>query len=140
MSLKAGNPNEHIQFFVNTTDLAANKAQELIAPVSGWIGALRTNVQAAITTGGTVTVKTGPALANLVPNLSHVISVLTVGDVKQTVLTDAQRGQLLCFVNKGDRISVQLTGFATAGAFNGYLSIASADTSPQAGFTTPSGA
>lgn len=140
MTLKAGNPNEHIQFFVNATDLAANKAQELIAPVDGWIGALRSTVQAAITTGGTVTVKTGPALGNTVANLSHAISVLTVGDVKQTVLTDKQRGDATTKVAKGDRISIQLTGFATAGAFNGYLSIATADTSPQAGFVTPSGA
>jgi hypothetical protein len=140
MTLKAGNPGEHIQFFVNTTDLAANKAQELIAPCDGWIGAIRTNVQATITTGGTVTVKTGPALAVTVANLSHAISVLTVGDVKQTVLTDRQRGDATCYVTKGTRISIQLASFATAGAFNGYLSIATADTSPQAGFTTPSGA
>lgn len=128
MSLKAG---EHIAipFFINQTDLLAGTSQELIAPVDGYLVELHTTVQTAVTTGGAITVKTGDALATTVAGLTNTIAdAATVGT---RLSSSATSGSASRVVSKGDRISIQsAAGFATAGAVNGFLVLATSDVSP----------
>jgi hypothetical protein len=129
------------EFIINATDLAANKAFEMICQTDGWVSELGVVPQVAIVTGGTVSVKTGPALATTIANLSAVVpNAAAIGAKVVTALTPAQRGDVTTKVSKGDRLSINLASFAGGGALNGYLLIREADTSPQAGFLTPSGA
>lgn len=126
MSLSAGMPDTYVQFAINTTDLAANTDQELISPVDGYIVEMGTIIQAAVTTGGTIAVKTGAALANTVAGLTQTIANAATKGTRQT--TTATAKSTTRKVAKGERIGLDLTSFATAGAVNGYLKIAAADT------------
>lgn len=128
MSLKAG-ALVYLQFAINQTDLLAGTSAELIAPCDGVVTGASVTVQAAVTTGGDITVLTGPAGATTVAGLT-----VTIADAatKGTVVSDtATVGSTTRKVSKGDRIQVvPSAAFATAGAVNGHLVIATADTSP----------
>lgn len=128
MSLKAG-ALVYVQFAINQTDLLAGTSAELIAPCDGVITDLDVTVQAAITTGGDVTVKTGDAGATTVAGVS--IAVATSA-TKGTRYTDsATAGSATRKVSKGDRIQVvPSAAFDTGGAISGFVTIATADVSP----------
>lgn len=118
MSLKIGEPFR-VEFKIIAADLIANNGEELIAPADGFIMELGVTVQAAPTTGGTVTVKTGSALGTTVAGiLVTVPNAATKGTRYSSVSTpkDATRAVL-----KGDRIGIATASFATAGAINGYV-------------------
>lgn len=132
-SLNYGMPDVTVQWFLNTTDLAANTDQELVCPCDGYIKEIRAIVQAAVTTGGTIQVKTGAALATTVAG-----AVITVGDAATkgtTYVATATAGSATRKVSKGDRIGLDLTSFATAGALQGSLIIESADNYKQPGYS-----
>ncbi|MGV1835238.1 hypothetical protein ACQZ6C_10790 [Rhizobium rhizogenes] len=126
MSLNAGLQDYTLDFQINATDLPANTDQNFISPVDGYISALRTVVQAAVTTGGTIAVKTGDALAVTVAGLTQTIANAAAVGARQT--TTATAKSLTRKVSKGDRIALDLTSFATAGAINGSIFIKAADT------------
>lgn len=110
---------KQVQFFINQTDLLAGTAQELIAPCDGYIVGLYTTVQAAVTTGGDITVEASNAA---VTGLS-----VTIGDAAAAgsrVSDTIAYGVASAKVKKGDRIEVvPAAAFATAGAVNGFVEI-----------------
>nr|WP_316651543.1 hypothetical protein [uncultured Gellertiella sp.] len=126
MALNAGMPDTILIFAIAQTDLVANTGHEIVSPVDGYIYELRTIVQDAITTGGTVTVKTGDALANTVAGLSVAIASAAAKGVR-AVGTPTPKSTTRK-VSKGDRIQIATANFATAGSIRGYLKIAAADT------------
>jgi hypothetical protein len=112
-------PRTHImQGQINQTDLLAGTAQNLVAPIAGTIKRLRTIVQTAVTTGGTITLKEG---TTLVAGLSvTVANAATVGTVAASTPT---AGDASTVVAAGDRIQVVPASFATAGAVNYEIEI-----------------
>lgn len=127
MALK-GARVERLHFAINQTDLLAGTAFELIAPFDGYINTLRTSVQAAITTGGTLTAKTGAALATTVAGMTQTIAnSATKGTVTTSQATAKSPTK---FVAAGTRIAIVPASFATAGAINGYISIHDANEDP----------
>jgi hypothetical protein len=126
MSLSAGLQNYILDFQINGTDTAANTDQDFISPVDGYIEELGTIIQSAVTTGGTIAVKTGDTLTNTVAGLTQTIANGATKGTKQT--TKATKQSATRKVSKGDRINLDLTSFATAGAVNGYILILAADT------------
>jgi hypothetical protein len=118
MSIKAGE-DVIVPFSINQTDLLAGTSAELVAPVDGFVDELYVIVQAAVTTGGAVTVKVGTTDVN---GLS-----VTVADAatKGTVYSDsATAGHGSRAVSKGDRLQVvPASAFDTAGAINGFVKI-----------------
>lgn len=116
MSLKMGN-DFVLPFVIPQTELLAGTAIELISPVDGFINSLQAIVQAAVTTGGDITVKIG---TTDVPDLSVTVAdAATKGTVVQDTVTGHGRA-----VKKGDRIQiVPAAAFNTAGAVNGNLLI-----------------
>lgn len=126
-SIKAGETYA-LPFIIGATELAAGTSTEIVSPVSGFIEELQVIVQAAVTTGGAVTVQKG---TTDVTGLS-----VTVADAatKGTIYSDtATAGTTTRAVSKGDRIQVTpAAAFATAGAISGNVIIRSADLSPLA--------
>ena len=125
MSLSAGMQDYRLDFQINATDLPANTDQNFVSPVDGYITELRTIVQGAVTTGGTIAVKTGDTLTNTVAGLTQTIANGATVGTRQT--TTATAKSTTRKVSKGDRIALDLTSFATAGAINGSLYIRAAD-------------
>lgn len=106
-----------LPFFINQTDLLAPVAQDLYAPQDGFIEELHIVVQAAVTTGGDVTVNiNGTPVAGL---------SITVPDgaAKGVVYADTPNAPSATRrFKKGDRISIVPSApFNTAGALNGQL-------------------
>ncbi|WP_269929937.1 hypothetical protein [Aminobacter sp. HY435] len=127
MSLKTGF-RLPVAFFIPQAILIANTSVEVVAPADGYINEMDTIVQAAITTGGTLTVLTGPAGAVTVTGLSVAVANSAT---KGTRNNDAATGgSATRFVKKGDRIQVKPASFATGGAVDGFLYIDTSDTSP----------
>lgn len=128
MSKSAGKLT-YLPFTIPQTELLAPTVIELVAPEAGYIEALITTVQTAVTTGGTITVKSGDALATTVAG-----SVQTIGDAatkgtRQTTTTTS--GSSTREVAEGARIGIEPSAaFATAGAIAGVLVIRSIDLSP----------
>ncbi len=114
-----------LQFSINQVDLLAGTAKELIAPEDGFIAGLDTSVQIAVTTGGTVNVKTGDALGVTVGGIVQTIANSATKGTRQS--TKSIKGDDSRAVKKGDRIAIQAASFATAGALEGVLTIQSID-------------
>lgn len=128
MSLKAGTIR-YLPWNLNQTDLLAPTDFELVAPENGYITALVSTVQVAVTTGGTLDVKTGDALATTVAGLQQTIADAATKGTRQR--TTATAGSSTRYVAKGARIAiVAAAAFATAGAMQGFVEFESADTSP----------
>lgn len=120
----------NIPFQIDQATLVANTSVELVSPVDGYVEDLRTTVQAAVTTGGTITVllgDTGVAVTGLSVTIANAAT-------KGTRAADsADLGTATRKVSKGDRIQIKPTSFATAGAVNGTLIIRNTqDLSPAA--------
>lgn len=64
-SITIGPIKEVLPFLIQTAELIANTAQELIVPIDGYIDGFSVVVQKAITTGGTLTLNAGGAVYNL---------------------------------------------------------------------------
>lgn len=108
-----------VPFFINQTDTLAGTSAELISPVDGFVKALYVTVQAAVGTGGGVTVEVnGTAVAGL---------TVTVADsaTKGTVYSDTPTaGSSTREVEVGDRLEIiPADAFATSGAISGFLVI-----------------
>lgn len=123
MPLKAGMPDTVIDLQMDQATLIANTGFELVAPVDGFIKELRTIVQAAVTTGGTVTVWINGVQ---VTGLSIVVANAATKGTRHLGTPTAK--SLTRKVAKGDRIEVRTASFATAGSLNAMLTIAAADT------------
>lgn len=101
---------------INQTDLLAGTSQQLIAPFDGKISKLTATVQAAVTTGGPITVK--------VNGVTVVGLSVTVADgaTAGTRYTDTPTGDGTEVVAAGDKVEIVPDGaFATAGAVNCLL-------------------
>lgn len=137
------------EFQINQTDLLAGTTQHYVSPITGYFKGLSTVVQAAVTTGGTLTPKCIPAVLNTeggldmtsftgnisgdtlvagsgslgaVAGLAQTIAnAATAGTVQNTTVT---QGDPSTFVVKGQAIEIDIAGFATAGAINGFLEFA----------------
>jgi len=129
MPMKVGTPFR-IPFAVAEADLIGNVDQEFIVPEDGYVTELATTVQKAITTGGTVAVKTGDALATTVAGITQTIANAATVGTRQT--TKPTSGSSTRAVKKGDRLALDFTGFATAGRIAGYIGFNSADDNPVA--------
>ena len=114
-----------IAFQIPQASLIANATIDLIAPEAGYIDELGTTIDVAVTTGGTLTVKTGDALATTVTGLTQTIANSATKGTRQTTTATGVASNKL--VAKGDRIAIVPASFATAGAVNGYLGFRSAD-------------
>lgn len=130
MSLKVGE-RIVIPFNITAALLSAGGNLNLVAPVDGYVGSLRTIVQVAIVTGGTLTLKSGSALATTVAGISNVIAdSATEGTI---VESSATLGSSTRQVTKGQRIAIVIpAAFNGGGELNGYLSFHTADISPAA--------
>lgn len=100
----------------NQTDLLAPTAQNIVAPVAGYITGIRNIVQAAVTTGGAITVE-----ANTVAVVGLSVTVADAATAG-TVHTDDVLKIATGLVAAGDDITVTpAAAFATAGACRGYI-------------------
>jgi hypothetical protein len=109
-----------VQFFVNATDLAANTAQELLAPVAGRISRMDTIVSATITTGGTIVPQVGTTNVAGWATHSHG-SKKALGDIVSSAPADETVAT--AYIRKSARLRAVLASFATAGALNGQIAI-----------------
>jgi hypothetical protein len=109
-----------IPWEIEQTELLAGTAEDLIAPCAGYIDNLRTNVQAAITTGGTIAaaINGGSAIAGLTQTIAN---SATKGTRQSTTPTTFHGSDSL--VAAGDRITLTPASFATAGQVNGVLEL-----------------
>lgn len=123
-SLNAGMQDATLQFAIIQADLIANNGAEIVSPVDGYISNLRTIVQSAVTTGGTVKVQINGVD---VPGLSLTVANAATKGTRAVASNTPKIGTARKVV-KGDRISVVTSGFASAGALNGALNISAADT------------
>lgn len=116
MSIKVGR-SFYIQFFINATDLAAGTGQELIAPTDGFIEELQTTVQAAIGTGGGITVNINGVAVN---GLSATVADSAAAGTRNNDTPNSPDPTRQ--FKKGDRITIiPAAAFATSGAVNGNL-------------------
>lgn len=117
VALAAFRPNKIlIPFFINATDLAAGTAANLVAPCAGYITGIKTIVQAAIGTGGAITVELN---TSTVTGLS-----VTLGDSDAAGTVDEDSiGKIAAgLAAAGDDITVTpAAAFASSGAVNGFL-------------------
>lgn len=106
-----------LPFSINQTDLLAGTAYEIVAPADGFIEELQVVVQAAVTTGGAVTVnKNGVAVTGLSATVANAATKGTVVTDKPDKTSETRK------FSKGDRLSiVPAAAFDTAGAINGNL-------------------
>lgn len=112
-------PRFYISGQINQTDLLAPTVQDIVCPVNGFIASLRTTVQVAITTGGTIVPK-----VNTVAVTGMTITIANAdakGTRKSTTPTTARSSTTV--VAAGDAISLTPASFATAGAVNWTLEI-----------------
>lgn len=129
---------------ISQTDLLAGTAQNFVAPMDGYWDSFDTVVQAAVTTGGTLTINNNPQAVYsneqvgsnsdvgygfdtivsggafgtpaAVAGLVQTIANSAAVGAKQT--TKATAGDPSLLVKKGDIIQVKPASFATAGAIN----------------------
>lgn len=131
MAISVGFPDNIIDLQMDQATLIANTGFELNAPCDGYIKELRVAVQAAVTTGGTITVFINTVQ---VPGLSVTVANSATKGTRPaagvpTAKTAARK------VVKGDRIEVRTSGFATAGALNAFLTIEAANVAAEPGYT-----
>lgn len=108
-----------LQVQINQTDLLAGTSQQLVSPVHGWIERLRTTVQAAVTTGGAITVENA---TTAVDGLSITVADSATAGTRQADTPTANHATLQ--VAPGDQLEIiPAAAFATAGAVNAVLEI-----------------
>lgn len=105
-----------VPFQINQTDLLAPIVQDFVAPCDGYVYNIYTNIQVAITTGGTLTVKIGTTA--VVGAVVTIANAATKGTVQNAYATAGDASQI---VKRGDRVTITPASFATAGAVNGAL-------------------
>lgn len=142
-----GSPNKRrINFVINQTDLLAHTTQNFIVPINGVVDEVGVVGQGAVTTGGNVTVQAVPAVYNTEGGLDTtsfanaisgdtlvagtgakgavagaVVAVPNAFAVGAVLISKATVGDPSALVVKGQQIEIDLSGFATAGALNGYI-------------------
>jgi hypothetical protein len=119
MPIQIGTP-EVIPFQVPQADLIANVTQDFVCPFDGTLEGLRTIVQTAVTTGGTVGLQVNGNAVNMVAGntIANAAAKGTRSFFRTGIANPDRR-----VVAKGDRISVTFSGFATAGAITGTIVI-----------------
>lgn len=130
MSIQVGLPDTILDVQMDQATLIANTGFELVAPVDGFIKELRTAVQAAVTTGGTITVFINTVQ---VPGLSIVVANAATKGTRAVGTPTAKTA--LRKVVKGDRIEIRTASFATAGALFAALNIEAANVAAEPGYT-----
>lgn len=130
MSIAVGLPDNIIDLQMDQATLIANTGFELVAPCDGFIKELRATVQAAVTTGGTVTVWINTVQ---VPGLTVTVANAAAKGSRPTVGVPTAKTALRK-VAKGDRIEVRTAGFATAGALNAFLTIEQSNVAAEVGY------
>jgi hypothetical protein len=100
---------------INSADHTGNVSQEFVAPFDGFIVGLDSVVQVAITTGGTIQLQLNAV--NVPGALVTIANADAKGSRKSASFTAVA-------VSRGDRITLVLTGFATAGAANIQIGMA----------------
>ncbi|MDG4856433.1 hypothetical protein [Mesorhizobium sp. WSM4982] len=130
MSLKAGS-KRFLDFIINQTDLLAGTAIEIIVPEDCVVEAVRTSVQVAVTTGGTLTLK---------KTVSTALDTVVSAALTQTIANSATKGtqQLTTDLtglstlklSAGDRLAIVPASFATAGAIIGTVCVRSVSLAP----------
>jgi hypothetical protein len=122
MALKAGELIV-MPFAIDQTDLLAPVNRQLSAPCDGVIEELWVIVQAAVTTGGAITV--------LIDTTTVVGLSVTVADAAAAGTTYSDTPTLPSAtrtVTKGQRVQIApAAAFATAGAVNGWISFRTMD-------------
>lgn len=115
----------YIPFVFDEVDLLAGTSFEIVSPVAGFISRIRTVVQAAVTTGDTITVEVNTVA---VTGLSVAIADAAAAGVRATD-TPTTANSATTVVAAGDRIEI-IPGslFATAGRVSGILEIDLAST------------
>lgn len=115
----------YLQGQINQTDLLAGTAQQCIAPSSGYIEEFGVVVQAAVTTGGPITVAVAPAAGgSAVPVAGLSVTVANAATAGTAAVDTPTEPSITRQVNKGDVITViPDAAFATAGAVNWYVRI-----------------
>lgn len=114
-----------IPFQIAQADLIANNTIDFVAPATGYIEELVTTIDKAITTGGTLTIKTGDSLGTTVAGTTQTIANSATKGTRQA--TQANGTQANRAVLKGDRVAIVPASFATAGAINGRIGFRTAD-------------
>lgn len=130
MSLKAGN-RRYLDFIINQVDLLAGTAVEIIVPEDSVVEAIRSSVQAAVTTGGTLTLK---------KTVTTALDTTVSAALTQTIANAATKGtqQLTTDLTAlatlklvaGDRLAIVPASFATAGAIIGTVVVRSISLAP----------
>lgn len=130
MSLKAGS-RRYLDFYIPQADLLAPNAIELVIPEDGVIEAVRSVVQTAITTGGTLTVKKTVTTALDTTVSAALTTTIANGALKgaQQHLVDLTGLSTLKF-SAGDRLAILPASFATAGAVIGMVTLRSISLAP----------
>jgi hypothetical protein len=104
---------------INQTDLLAPTVQDIVSPVDGYIDTVRTMVQVAVTTGGTLTAKVnGNTVTGCVVTIANAATKGTAGSASPTTRRDSST-----VVAKGDRIGLTPASFASAGAVNAEIEV-----------------
>lgn len=124
MSVNAGMPDCILPFKIAQADLITNLVEDLVAPIDGYVEFLRTTVNKAVTTGGTLTVKVHTAQDTLTGLTQTIANAATKGTNQ---ITQTTKQLVLRKVARGDRITITPAGFATAGEITGYVHIQAAD-------------
>lgn len=128
MSLKAGSKH-YLDFIIGQTDLLAGTAIEIIVPEDCVVEAVRSSVQAAVTTGGTLTLKTGASLATVVSAaLTQTIANSATKGTQQ--ITSDLTALATLKLSAGDRLVIVPASFATAGAVIGTVVVRSVSLAP----------
>ncbi|RWI46828.1 MAG: hypothetical protein EOQ93_29310 [Mesorhizobium sp.] len=130
MSLKAGS-RRFLDFIINQTDLLAGTAIEIIVPEDCVVEAVRTSVQVAVTTGGTLTLKKTVSTA-----LDTVVSAALTQTIANSATKGTQQvtsdltGLSTLKLSAGDRLAIVPASFATAGAIIGTVAVRSVSVAP----------
>lgn len=108
-----------LPFLFSQVDLLAPTSQEFVCPFNGTIERLDTIIQAAVTTGGAITV-----LVNTVAVDGLSITVADAATKGTRQFDEPTPGHATTAVKMGDRIEiVAAAAFATAGIVSGFLTI-----------------
>jgi hypothetical protein len=130
MSLKAGS-KRFLDFIIGQTDLLAGTAIEIIVPEDCVVEAVRTTIQTAVTTGGTLTLKKTVTTA-----LDTVVSAALTQTIANSATKGTQQlttdltGLSTLKLNAGDRLAIVPASFATAGAVIGTVVVRSISLAP----------
>lgn len=131
MSVKAGE-RYFLPFFIPQTELLAGTAIEIPVPMDGVIEAVRTSVQVAVTTGGTLTLKSGDALGTTIGSGSLVTTIAnsSAKGARQHLVDVNGSGKPDRKVTAGDRLAIVPASFASAGAIYGLVTVRTISLAP----------